>query len=357
MDARRRLASLVLESGWTISGAARVLGVSRQTAHEWVRRARCEGIVQMSERSRRPLRSPGRTPEEVQRLVLGAAAEYPAWGPKTLHALLWPPGEAPVCERTVARILARAGRRCLPERLVDPAPHRFEREAPNELWQADFKRIGPRKERREALSVLDDATRFCIALAGVEDQTLGTVWETLWEAFGQFGLPEQILTDNGPAFRSNATWRWSSFDLRLMLLGIRPLHGRPYHPQTQGKVERFHGTLEREVRFEGSSEEELSRFRDRYNWVRPHHALAMRTPGSVYVPSARVRPARMPEPFFPAGAELRRCDDSGVLTYRGCRYKLGRAMARLPIGILVMDEVARFAWGDFVLADLKDMRV
>ena len=233
----------------------------------------------MSERSRRPLRSPGRTPEEVQRLVLGAAAEYPAWGPKTLHALLWPPGEAPVCERTVARILARAGRRCLPERLVDPAPHRFEREAPNELWQADFKRIGPRKERREALSVLDDATRFCIALAGVEDQTLGTVWETLWEAFGQFGLPEQILTDNGPAFRSNATWRWSSFDLRLMLLGIRPLHGRPYHPQTQGKVERFHGTLEREVRFEGSSEEELSRFRDRYNWVRPHHALAMRTPG------------------------------------------------------------------------------
>src|SRR5579871_1214970 len=360
MDARRKLVSRVLDSGLSVAAAAREAGVSRQTVHLWLGRARAEGVAQMQEYSRRPHQSPSRCSEAVVDAVHEMAQRYPSWGPAKLHALLWPAGTAPVSERTVARILARAGRRILPARAPAPEPMRFERSMPNELWQTDFKRAGHRRGRHDALTVIDDAARFCIALRVVPDQTLNSVWGVLWSAFGEFGMPEAVLSDNGPAFRNNATWRWSSFDLRLMLLGIRPLHGKPYHPQTQGKVERLHGTIERELRFEPESnvQELLEQFRNTYNWTRPHQALDQRTPGSLYQPSNRRRPAHMPEPFFPDGALIRKCQDTGIFSYGGTRYKLGRAFEGLPIGLLSdSDGGLNLAWGEFVLGLAADLKV
>ncbi len=360
MDARRRLASLVLESGWTIASAARELGVSRPTAYEWVARARRDGLVGMCEVSRRPERIARATSADVVARVLEVAAQYPRWGPKTLYPLMWPGGSAPVCERTVARILARANRRVQPP---DPHPkvvQRFERPNPNDLWQTDYKRLGHHRARKDSLSVLDDCGRFCIALQVVPDQTLESAWSVLWEAFAEFGLPAQMLSDNGTAFKSNATWRWSTFDLRLMLLGIQPSHGRPYHPQTQGKVERFHGTIEREILFEKQSDiqAELDEFRNLYNWVRPHQALGMKTPGSIYEPSTRKRPSTMPQPFFPEGAILRKCQSHGTFSYNGIYYRMGRAFEGLPIGIRVQDpEPPKLVWGHFILGSLQDFKV
>lgn len=360
MDSRRRLASLVLESGWSVADAARDSGVSRQCAHEWVKRARADGLLGMEEKSRRPKRMPTATSDEVVGVVLAAASEYPSWGPCTLHALLWPDRRAPISERTVARILNRAGRRVMKPNSNPKATMRFERDEPNELWQIDFKRVGHTIARSNSLSVIDDASRFCIALTSVPDQTLESTWSVLWEAFAEFGIPLQILSDNGPAFRSNATWRWSSFDLRLMLLGIRPTHGRPFHPQTQGKVERFHGTMEREILFErgGDVPKELATFRDRYNWVRPHHALDMRTPGSVYKPGPRHRPGLMPKPFFPEGAVLRKAGPGGVFHFQGQLYRLGKAFDGLPVGLLIKDqEHHQVVWGDFILGPLADFKI
>ena len=359
MDARRRLASLVLESGWSVAAAARESGVSRQTAHAWVARARAEGLAEMAELSRRPRSSPRETPPGVVERALALAAERPHWGPRKLHALLWPGGEAPITERTLARVLARSGRRVSAQRADPAATARFERELPNELWQADFKRVGHKRSRSDALSVIDDASRFCVSLRSLPDQGLESAWGALWAAFGEFGLPLSVLTDNGQAFRNNATWRFSSFDLRLMLLGVRPAHGRPYHPQTQGKVERFHGTLEREASFEAGQDPglELSAFRDLYNWVRPHEALGQRTPGSAYSPSPRPRPERMPEPFFPAGATLRRAQEQGYVSYKGQTYKLGRAFQGLPVGLLEEGGRTMVVWGAFTLAPLADFKV
>jgi len=359
MDARRRLASLVLESGWSVSAAAHESGVSRQTAYEWVGRARSEGVAQMVERSRRPKRLAQSAPKSVVDQVLTIAQQYPSWGPHILYALLWPDGEAPVCERTVARILARAGRRVSNSQAKPEATIRFERSEANELWQADFKRVGPRRHRQDSMSILDDAFRYCLSLTQVPDQSLESAWSVVWEALGEFGCPLQFLTDNGSAFRNNATWRWSLFDLRLMLLGIQSCHGRPYHPQTQGKVERFHGTIEREIQFgQGDKlQPQLDAFRDRYNWLRPHQALGMRTPGSVYKPSDRKRPDKMPEPFFPEGATLRKTHE-GVLNYKSGRYKLGRAFTNLPVGLLEDEHgTLNLVWGNFFLAPLSDFKV
>lgn len=360
MDSRKRLVSQVVDGGLSVSAAAREAKVSRQTAHLWLDRAREEGLGQMSERSRRPKRSPRLSEAAVVEQVLGIASEHPYWGPSKLHALLWPQGQAAVCERTVARILARAGRRVRPERAAPSEPVRFERSAPNELWQADFKRAGHRRARKDVFSLIDDAARFCLALKVVPDQTLGAAWGVLWSAFGEFGMPEALLSDNGPAFHCNATWRWSLFDLRLMLLGIRPVHGRPYHPQTQGKVERLHGTIEQEVRFTPTSDvaAELYGFRERYNWVRPHDSLCKRTPGSVYAPSTRTRPKRMPEPYFPEGAIIRTCHQAGKFSLKGQLYKLGIAFTDLPVGLLLRaDDDFDIVWGEFNLGPLSDLKV
>lgn len=358
MDARRRLVSLVLDSGLSVSAAAREMGVSRQTAHVWLGRARVDGIAEMTERSRRPHACPARTDEVVVARVLELAREYPDWGAPMLHRLL--PADVRLSERTVGRILRRAGRTVRRLSEPNPAPARFERAAPNELWQMDFKKLGGRRSPRETANVVDDCTRFCVASAHVPDQTFASVWSVLWHAFGSYGMPDSVLTDNGSAFRNNATWRWSTFDLQLMLLGIRPIHGRPYHPQTQGKVERFHGTLEHEVgRTLGNDESlqpVLDAFRDRYNWVRPHRALGMLAPGARYTPSERRRPDRMPEPFFPDGAVRRRCDEQGIFTHKGQRYKMGRAFSKHPVGILHDDNV-QVVWGEFALANLEDFRV
>lgn len=348
----------VLEGELGVSAAALEAGVSRQTAHVWVKRAQEEGLVQMSERSRRPNRVPKAAPDSVCELILQIAAEHPYWGPQKLHKLLWPEA-APVCERTVARILARAGRTVRrPE--AKASTMRFEREASNELWQIDFKKVGPRRTRKDSLSVLDDARRYCLALSVVPDQTLESVWSVLWDVFGEYGMPAQILSDNGSAFRNNATWRWSSFDLRLMLLGIAPAHGRPYHPQTQGKVERLHGTMEREIQFDAHSDiqEQLETFRTRYNWIRPHQALDLKTPGSLYQPSSTPRPKEMPEPFFPEEAILRKVHDPGIISFKGTKYKLGRAFVGKPIGILEdSNGTLQLVWGTYTLGPLQDLKV
>ena len=110
------------------------------------------------------------------------------------------------------------------------------------------------------------------------------MWEALWDLFGTYGLPDSLLCDNGPAFRAGAGRLPSTLAVRLMRLGVALTNGRPYHPQTQGKVERFHGTLQRELgpALRQPTREEAARvyasFRNRYNWERPHEAISLRMP-------------------------------------------------------------------------------
>lgn len=350
MDQRRRLCSRVLEGGWTVTAASLEAGVSRQTGSLWVSRARASGLAGMSELSRRPACSPKRTCAQVEQRLLEFAREHPYWGPKKILRLAYP-SDPPVCERTAARILSRNGLRVQGGPGVRAEAVRFEREESNELWQIDFKVLGPRKGRVQVLSVLDDASRFLLGLRPCPDQTLESVKETLWAAFGEYGLPACVLSDNGAAFRNNATWRWSSLDLWLMLLGVRSIHGRPRHPQTQGKVERLHGTLERErVAPDG-----LEEFRARYNWVRPHEALGMRTPGQSYAPSPRPRPGRPPEPWFPQDAALRKADGQGKFRYKGRLYRAGTAFGDGHVGIVETEQGAFLCWAGNLLSPLDDL--
>jgi len=183
------------------------------------------------------------------------------------------------------------------------------------------------------LTILDDHSRFLIALKPCLDLTMATAFDTLWEAFAEHGMPKAILSDNafGTTFQVPKTISW--FDARLIRLGITPIHGRPYHPQTQGKVERFHGTLERELwphlqrdclkRFT----DEINRWRsDIYNSKRPHEALGDQPPASHWQPSSRSRPTSLPQVSYPTGSLLRKVSSSGDIRWKQFRILAGRGI-------------------------------
>jgi transposase InsO family protein len=266
---------------------------------------------------------------DLERALLSAKAQYPAWGAKKLVHILW--GDAPpLCVRTADRILARNGLVGVRVPAEPPALERFERAEPNELWQMDFKGMSKPTLPYTPLSVLDDATRYGLGFDPVAEHTCQAVWERLWSLFERYGLPWAMLCDNEGCFASPKGLGPSKLETWLWRLGIKTLHGRPVHPQTQGKVERFHLTVKLEL---GQSLRQptaeqaaavYGAFLDRYNWERPHEAIDMKVPGELYTPSDRRRPETLPEAVILG--EARKVDASGKFWYKGKRYRAGKGL-------------------------------
>lgn len=354
----RKQMVLRLQSGeLTVSDAAREYGVSRNTVRMWLDRSAGRPLDQLVERSRRPARIPRLTPHDIEAEILGLKAKRPCWGAKKLAAKLWPEGP-PVSIRTVDRILKRNGL-VLPRGLQEPM-QRFEREESNQLWQMDFKGLGQYGPAYSPLTVLDDASRFCLSLDPLPNHRAPTIFESLWKVFGTYGLPQEILMDNEPCFAEISGIGPSWLEVRLWLLGIRTTHSRPYHPQTQGKVERFHRTAELEIgRKIRQPSIDIARkiyadFIHDYNYERPHEALSMKVPGALYRPSPRRRPEVLPEHRTPPGATVYKLGERGFFTRKGKRYRLGRGLAGQTIYVQETEHgpAAYFA-GNFV-ANLHD---
>lgn len=326
--------------GGNVSELARRFGISRKTAYKWLRRA--ESGDELEDRSRRPRCSPGRTPREVEALVLAMRAAHPAWGGRKLRHLLVARGiDVPPAPSTITEILRRHGRIKPPLR---PARdwQRFEAAAPNDLWQMDFKGHLPAGARRcHPLTVLDDHSRYSIALEACADERSSTVRLKLQAAFRQHGLPEAILTDNGspwggggPEHPHTALTAW------LMRLGIGVLHGRPHHPQTQGKDERFHRTLKAEVLNRrpvwhslDQMQQAFDEWRAVYNLERPHEALGNRPPVQRYTPSARSFPEMLPPIEYGPNDVVRMVHDHGRVQFRGRILRVSRAFIGQPVAL------------------------
>lgn len=316
-----------------VSLACRKFKISRKTGYKWLARYQEQPGLPLTDRSRRPKSSPRRTSAPLEQAVLDVRQRF-HWGPQKIHAFLQAQGRQLPSARTVANILKRHG--CIVgDHPVPTPPLSFERAQPHELWQCDHK--GPLEIARQkvyTLSVLDDHSRFLIALQPCLDLTMRTAFNILWNAFGEFGLPESILSDNafGTGYTAPKTVSW--FDAQLIRLGIHPVHGRPYHPQTQGKVERFHGTLEREV-LPYVRRDNLNNFAadlrqwrcDIYNPLRPHEALGDRPPLTQFRLSPRPRPARLPVVVYPSGATLRRVSSTGFIRWYYYRIQTGSGLA------------------------------
>jgi len=327
-----------------ISELCRRFGISRKTGYKWLQRT---GLgLSVEDHSRRPVSSPGRTPAGVEAHIVALRQRYPFYGGRKIRQLLIREHvERPPAASTITAILDRNGL-LSPERRRTRNWQRFEAPVPNALWQMDFKgHFGLSEGRCHPLTVLDDHSRFCLGLAACPDEQGVTVKEQLIPIFERYGLPERILADNGPPWGSSGQGEHTRFSAWLMRLGITVSHGRPLHPQTQGKDERFHRTLKLEVvsqRPVWHDNPEVQRafddYRPVYNFERPHEALAYEVPGARYAPSARAYPRRLPPIEYDTELEVRRIHVSGRVKLKGERYYVGKAFAGEPVGLRQVGE-------------------
>lgn len=343
-ELRTALAHAVRTAGLPVAAAARRFGISRKTAYKWL--ARFDAQRPLADHSRRPHHSPARTHPDREATVLAVREQF-GWGPRKIHAYLRHLGHTPPAARTIADILRRHLRPTEPTPPdAPPEVLRFERPRPNDLWQLDFKGwIEIDRLRVSPLTILDDHSRFLLALRPCTDLTMATAWAVLWDTFAEYGLPDAILCDN--AFGTNGTPHspgLSWFESRLLRLGVRTAHGRPYHPQTQGKVERLHGTLTREVypRLDRSTLAAFTAGLDHwrqavYNPVRPHEALADRPPLTRWRPSPRRRPDVLPPVEYPPGSTLRKVGSNGLFEYRRARILAGQGLAGEAVRLMETD--------------------
>jgi transposase InsO family protein len=346
-----------------MSRACAQFGISRKTGYKWLRRFQAQPTGPLLEQSRRPKRSPARAGDKQEQRVLEVRRQY-GWGARKIHAYLTARGVALPSLRTVHQILVRHGTvSAAAERLQ--APQFFERTEPNQLWQCDHKgALEIARQKVYPLTILDDHSRYLFPLRACLDVTMRTAFDVLWDVFGEFGLPESLLCDNafGTNFRVPKTPSW--FDAQLIRLGIRPVHGRPYHPQTQGKVERLHGTFEREIWPQARRdtvahfEQDVNRWRrEVYNLVRPHESLGDQPPLTRFRPSSRLRPQRVPDVSYDAGAVLRKVSGAGEIYWNGYRILAGTGLTGQFVRIEDRGhEVAVFyAWKEIRTLATKEM--
>jgi transposase InsO family protein len=278
----------------------------------------------------------------MEELVLQLRDEHPAWGGRKIARRLLDQGHQAVpSASTVSQILRRHGRLDAAASAARQAPQRFERAAPNELWQMDFKgHFATAGGRCHPLTVLDDCSRYALGIRACGQESEATVTSELTALFRRYGLPDRMLMDNGSPWGSaNSEHRYTHFEVWLMERGVATSHGRPYHPQTQGKDERFHRTLQAEAIGRRSfvdlsdCQRRFDAWRQVYNTERPHEALDLATPISRYRPSRRPFPEQIAPYDYGPGVTLRRVSDTGWLSFRGRPLKLGRAFVHRQVAL------------------------
>lgn len=332
-EQRLFLVNLIDEGRESVAAICRRLGISRKTAYKWLARWRQEPKAPLADRSRRPRTSPKRTEADLEARVLEVRDQH-QWGARKIRKTLIRNGHTSPSINTVHRVLSRHGRLVAAAPVDAPATQRFERGRANELWQLDHK--GPleiARHKRYPLTVMDDHSRYLLMVEPCPDVTTTRVWSLLWGLFGEVGLPEAILCDNAFAVRQAMPGTLTHFEANLIRLNIKPIHGRPYHPQTQGKVERMHGTYEREMyRLVRTDDDDHFRadaqgWRQLYNRQRPHEALDDEPPITRWQPSERPRPAQLPTVVYDAGATLRTVGRHGDVSWQGKRIIVGEGLA------------------------------
>ena len=283
---------LAAKSTHNFSSLCREFGITRKTGYKWVNRFKNQN--ELKDQSRKPNLIANKTPIEIEEVILALRNENPGWGAKTIKQVLENHGHENIpCVKTVNNILNRNGCILKEESEKRHKYIRFQRELCNEMWQTDFKGDFELKNGKRCypLDIIDDHSRFLIKIVPVPN-TKNVVIPAFESAFSEYGMPLSVLSDNGGQF-AGFKQGYTQFEKWLMCLDILPIHGRVRHPQTQGKIERFHRTLKDELLRYKTFEDiehaniEIQVWRDKYNNIRPHEALNMLTPSEVYIKSNR----------------------------------------------------------------------
>ena len=340
MQTKLEFVTLALNDGANRRELCRRFGISPKTGYALIKRFAAGGASALQPRSRKPLSSPTQSTPQLEQAVIALRALHPRWGGRKLSAALGNAGAQPPTASTVTRILHRHG-------LITPEAseacarwHRFEHDAPNALWQVDFKGyFETTRGRCNPLTILDDHSRYSLAIAACGKADTATVQSQMVQVFERYGLPLRINTDNGSPWGVPTQPRGSLSALAVWLirLGIKVTYSAPYHPQTNGKIERFHRSLKAEV-LDGRSFADIAGAQDAfddwrriYNLERPHQALGLQTPATRYFPSLRSYSSTLAPISYRDEDEVLEVGWNGFVKFKGRKLRLSHALHRLPV--------------------------
>lgn len=345
MSMKEEFVKMVLSQTENFNTLCQEFRISRKTGYKWLKRYKEEGFLGLIEHSRRPIVCPAQTPDEMVDLILETGKQYPVWGGRKLRQVLINQGYQNLpCEKTFDRLLIKH-ERSIKQSDKKPALIRFERSAPNELWQMDFKGHFQLEEGRcHPLTVLDDHSRFSICLQACLSEKEACVRQALEESFRQYGLPDAMTMDNGPPWKGSYPFRLSRLTVWLMRLGIKVSHSTPYHPQTQGKDERFHRTLKEEVlkfyQFKDLKDvqQRFDEWREVYNSIRPHDGINLQCPIQRYKPSLKPFPEKLEPLEYPFADEVRKVGPCGTISIKDKSYFVGEHLCKEYVGLVEREE-------------------
>ena len=341
MSLRQEFVRLVERKAVSFTQLCQRYGISRKTGYKWLGRYGQQGAQGLADHSRRPKHSPNQLPQATEQPLVRLRESYPRWGARKIRRLLKNQGQTqvPACS-TITAVFHRHGLIDSNSQAAKPNWQRFEREVPNSLWQMDFK--GPLPTvggPAHALTVLDDHSRFSLCLKALPNQKRESVQKALTETFRRYGLPNSMLMDNGPPWGNDPVYVYTRLTVWLLQLRISVSHSRPYHPQTMGKDERFHGTLSRELLAKRQWQDipdlqgAFDPFRHQYNFIRPHDALGLEVPASRYQVSLRSFPESLPPVEYDPGVAVRKVQQKGEISFKGKTLKIGQAFSGYPVGL------------------------
>jgi putative transposase len=349
MDQKTQFIADFLRHSQSITELCIHYAISRKTAYKWIARYQQQGISGLEDRPRSPLSCPHQTEPELVEALLDARRHHPTWGAKKLLKLLskrdpdrnWPK------RSTVCDLLARHGLIKKPRKrrhLGHPGKPATVITAPNQVWCADFK--GQFKTRDGLycypLTITDACSRYLIDCQGLLTTECASAKAVFEKAFRNFGLPERIRTDNGVPFATVSLARLSSLSAWWIRLGILPELIEPGKPQQNGRHERMHRTLKAETTRPAAGnlraqQRKFNDFREEYNQVRPHEAINLETPASLYQPSPRQMPKKLPALEYPTHFETRYVSYNGGIRWNSDWVNVSICCAGEYVGLEEID--------------------
>jgi transposase InsO family protein len=358
-------------TGETVAEVCARHGLSRASFYRYRRRYLEEGVAGLAPRSRRPRSSPAQIEPWLEARIVELRRRHPRWGARRIHAELARAGIEPPAVATIHRALRR-------NHLVAPQPprrpkatRRFERELPNDLWQIDGTQLKLASgEPAWILDCLDDHARFLLAAIACASPTGEAAWACFVSASAAYGLPRQLLSDNHASFTGRLFGFEAAFERKLGEVGVELINAAPAHPQTLGKLERFHRTLKEWLADEGPALDlehfqlQLDRFRSHYNQERPHQGIGDATPSERYLPAPtpperhgpRARAEAERRADYPPHSLLRKVWRNGVVSYDGLAITLGKRYARAVVRIVEVGELIHIYLGDELIRVLAPDR-
>lgn len=349
MDHKTQFIADFLRHSQSITELCSHYGISRKTAYKWINRYLHDGVSGLEDRSRKPNSCPHRSDPDIVDALLDARRLHPTWGPKKLLKLLskrdperiWP------ARTTVCDLLARHGLIKKPRKrrhLSHPGKPSSIISAPNQVWCADFK--GQFKTRDGLycypLTITDGFSRFLIGCQGLLTTESASAKPVFEKVFREFGLPDRIRTDNGVPFATVSLARLSSLSAWWIRLGILPELIEPGKPQQNGRHERMHRTLKAETTRPAAGnlraqQRKFNAFREEYNQLRPHEAINLETPASVYRSSPRPYPKKLPPLQYPAHFETRYVSHNGGIRWNSDWVNVSITCAGEYVGLEEID--------------------